>query len=149
MIKNLQIYSEEPFLNRKSVHLLISSLKKEIKVGITFLSISLISSEELRQINKKYLKHNFNTDVITFNYSAGKTEIDGEILISFEEAKRNAKKYRVKYEKEILRLIIHGFLHLIGYDDNNNKNKAKMKSMENMLINKYNFTLLAGRDRRI
>jgi rRNA maturation RNase YbeY len=93
-------------------------------------------------VNEKYLNHDFNTDVITFNYSKRVKEIDGEILISFEEARRNAKKYNTKYSKEISRLIIHGVLHLLNYDDNNKKNKANMKQMENKLINRYNFTLL-------
>jgi rRNA maturation RNase YbeY len=149
LVKNLQIYSEEPLIKKKAVHSLISSLKSELKLSISFLSISLITSSELEQINKKYLRHDFNTDVITFNYSIVKNKIDGEILISFEDAMLNSKKYKVKYGEEILRLIVHGILHLVGYDDNTNKNKAKMKSMENKLINKYNFTLLAGRDQSI
>ena len=149
MVKNLQIFSEESLLKKKAVHSLVSSLKSELKLGISFLSISIITSSELRQLNKKHLKHDYNTDIITFNYSNVKNNIDGEILISFEDAMLNSKKYKVKYEVEILRLIVHGFLHLIGFNDNNKKNKIKMKSMENKLINKYNFTLLAGGDRRI
>lgn len=149
MVKNLQIFSEESLLKKKAVHSLVSSLKSELKLGISFLSISIIASSELRQLNKKHLKHDYKTDVITFNYSNVKNNIDGEILISFEDAMLNSKKYKVKYGEEILRLIVHGILHLAGYEDNNKKNKAKMKSMENKLINKYNFTLLAGGDRRI
>jgi len=149
LVKNLQIFSEESLLKKKAVHSLVSSLKSELKLGISFLSISIIASSELRQLNKKHLKHDYKTDVITFNYSNVKNNIDGEILISFEDAMLNSKKYKVKYGEEILRLIVHGILHLAGYEDNNKKNKAKMKSMENKLINKYNFTLLAGGDRRI
>ena len=117
----------------------------EFELKISFLSISLINSSELRIINKKYLKHDFNTDIITFNYSKQPKEIDGEILISFEDARLNAKKYKTNYDKEINRLIIHGILHLLNYDDNNKKNKTIMKQMENKLINRYNFTLLAGK----
>ena len=145
MVKNLQVYSEDPAINKRAVHSLISALRMEFKLKISFLSISLINSSELRIINKKFLKHDFNTDIITFNYSKQHKEIDGEILISFEDARLNAKKYKTNYDKEINRLIIHGILHLLNYDDNNKKNKTIMRQMENKLINRYNFTLLAGK----
>lgn len=145
MVKNLQVYSEDPAINKKRIHSLISALRLEFKLSISFLSVSFINSSELRAVNKKYLKHDFNTDVITFNYSKQVNEIDGEILISFEDARLNAKKYKTNYNKEINRLMVHGILHLLNYDDNNKKNKAIMKQMENKLINRYNFTLLAGK----
>ena len=145
MVKNLQVYSEDSAINKRAIHSLISALRMEFKLKISFLSISLINSSELRIINKKYLKHDFNTDIITFNYSKQPNEIDGEILISFEDARLNAKKYKTNYDKEINRLIIHGILHLLNYDDNNKKNKTIMRQMENKLINRYNFTLLAGK----
>ena len=145
MVKNLQVYSEDPAVNKRAVHSLISALRMEFELKISFLSISLINSSELRIINKKFLKHDFNTDIITFNYSKQHKEIDGEILISFEDARLNAKKYKTNYDKEINRLIIHGILHLLNYDDNNKKNKTIMRQMENKLINRYNFTLLVGK----
>ena len=114
MVKNLQVYSEDSAINKRAIHSLISALRMEFELKISFLSISLINSSELRIINKKYLKHDFNTDIITFNYSKQPNEIDGEILISFEDARLNAKKYKTNYDKEINRLIIHGILHLLN-----------------------------------
>jgi probable rRNA maturation factor len=116
---------------------------KEFNLTISFLSISFINSARLRDVNKEYLKHDFETDVITFNYSKKIKEIDGEILISFEEADRNAKKYKVTYGKELCRLVIHGMLHLLNFDDKDPKSKKIMKQMENELINRYNFALFA------
>lgn len=144
MVKNLQVYSEDRAISKRTIHSLMSALRLEFKLSVSFLSICFISSQELRSINKKYLKHDFNTDIITFNYSRKVNEIDGEILISFEEARLNAKKYKTRYNKEISRLVVHGILHLLNFDDNNKKRKAIMKQMENKLINRYNFTLLAG-----
>lgn len=145
MVKNLQVHSEDQSIDKRTVHSLIAKLKSHFKLSISFLTISIIDSDKLRAINKKHLKHDFNTDVISFNYSKKSDEIDGEILISFEQAKINAKKYRVNYNQEICRLIIHGILHLLNYDDNNKKNRTIMKQMENKLLNKYNFTLFAGK----
>ena len=67
------------------------------------------------------MKHDYETDVVTFNYSKNKKVIDGEILISFEEAKYNAKKFNVSYGKELTRLVIHGMLHLLNFDDKDAK----------------------------
>jgi len=145
LVKYLQVHSEDRAIGKRAIHSLISALKLEFKLSISFLSISFISSKELRAINKKYLKHDFNTDIITFNYSMRVNEIDGEILISFEEARLNAKKYKTNYSKEISRLVVHGILHLLNFEDNNKKNKAIMKQMEKKLINRYNFTLLVGK----
>ena len=143
MVKNLQVYSQDSSINKIIVHKLISYLRKEFNLTISFLSISFISSVELRSINKEYLNHDYGTDVITFNYSKKLKDIDGEILISLEEAKLNAKKYDVAYGKELGRLVIHGMLHLLNFDDNNKENKKIMKRMENKLILSYNFTLFA------
>lgn len=145
MVKNLQVYSQDLSINKREVHSLIASLKKEFELTIIFLSISFINSTELQKINRVYLKHNFETDVITFNYSKELKDIDGEILISFEEAKYNAKKFNVSYGEELCRLVIHGILHLLNFDDKDRKRKKIMKQEEKKLINRYNFTLFAGK----
>ena len=143
MAKNLQIFSQDSSINKRAVHALISSLKKEFDLDISSLSISFINSEKLRDVNKAYLNHDYETDVITFNYSKKLKEIDGEILVSFEEAKRNAKKFNVTYGKELSRLVIHGMLHLLNFDDKDQKSKKIMKQAENKLTLKYNFALFA------
>jgi len=145
LVKNLQIYSQDSSINKSAIHKLISALMEEFNLTISFLSISFINSARLRDVNKEYLKHDYETDVITFNYSKKIKDIDGEILISFEEADRNSKKYKVTYGKELCRLVIHGMLHLLNFDDNNKENKKIMKRMENKLILSYNFTLFAGK----
>lgn len=145
MIKNVQVYTEDSSISKVKVHKLIHCLKNEYKLSIDFLSISFITSSDLWQINKEYLKHDYQTDVITFNYSRNRNEIDGEILISYEDARLNAKKFKVPYRKEIFRLIAHGFLHLLNFDDTDAKRKKIMKKEENKLINKYYFSLLASK----
>ena len=145
MVKNLQIYSQDSAIKKRSVHRLVSLLKQEYNLNIFSLSISFIKSNELREVNKNYLNHDYDTDVITFNYSKKLKEIDGEILISFEDAESNAKKFGVIYANELSRLIIHGMLHLLNFDDSDKANKKIMKKEEKRLINKFNFALLAGK----
>lgn len=145
MVKNLSVYTEDSSISKIQVHRLIQLLKNEFNLIINFLSISFINSLTLKEINKKHLSHNYATDVITFNYSKDITQIDGEILISYEDAVKNAKKYGVSYGKEIYRLIVHGMLHLLNYDDKQASRKKIMKKEENKLINKYYFSLLQGK----
>ena len=67
--------------------------------------------------------------------------LDAELYISLQDAKRNAKKYHVSLEQELMRLVIHGVLHLLGYEDKNVKKRIIMKKMENRLLNKYMFLI--------
>ncbi len=145
MVKNLQVYSQDTSINKRFVHSIVSSFKKEYKLNISFLSVSFINSTELREINKVYLKHDYETDVITFNYSKILKDIDGEILISYEKAKYNAKKFNVSYRNELGRLVIHGLLHLLNFDDKDRKSKKIMKQEENKLLNIINFALFASK----
>jgi len=145
LVKNLQIYTQDSSINKRAVHKLISLIKKEFNLSISFLSISFISSSELRDINKEYLNHDYETDIITFNYSKKLQDIDAEILISIEQARRNAKKYDLTYGKELCRLVIHGMLHLLNFDDKDKKSKNIMNKKENQLTMRYNFTLFAGK----
>jgi len=87
------------------------------------------SDEYLLEVNKKYLSHDYYTDVITFDYTEGDV-ISGDILISIERIKENAKGYNTTFEEELRRVIIHGVLHLLGYKDSSAEEKAEMRRRE-------------------
>ncbi|MEE9449797.1 MAG: rRNA maturation RNase YbeY [Ignavibacteriaceae bacterium] len=145
MIKNFQVFSSSKSINKLSIHKLVSSLKKELNLQIDSLMINFVTTSEITELNEKYLDHYFSTDIITFDYSEERNEIDGEIFISIDDAESNARKYKVHLKNEITRLIIHGILHLLGYDDQQKKDKIIMKRMENDLLNKNKFILLRSR----
>jgi probable rRNA maturation factor len=100
------------------------------------LNFILTSDKDLKEINIEFLKHSYYTDVICFDYNAGKN-INGEIYISIETVKRNAKNYKVSYNKEVLRVIIHGVLHLCGYDDKTRKDRIKMGEAEDYWLERF------------
>jgi probable rRNA maturation factor len=142
LLKNLYVTSTTKNINKLQIHHLISLLRKDLEFNLNSLFVNFISSGEIHKINKQYLNHDCSTDIITFNYSGDHDQFDGEIFISLEDARNFAKKYKVTLNKEVIRLIIHGILHLKGYDDISKSDRTKMKRIENNLTNKYNFALL-------
>lgn len=138
MIKNLSINSSEKiYLNKVNFHKIIFLLKKELLFSIDSLKINIVNSEYIFELNTKYLNHNYTTDIITFNYSEHRDRLDGEIFISLHDANFNSKKYKVTIDEEILRLVIHGVLHLLGFKDSNEADKKVMKSNENKLVGMF------------
>ena len=100
------------------------------------LNFIFTGDENLLEINRKFLNHNYYTDVIAFDYSEGK-EISGEIYISMDTVRKNAYNYNVSFESEILRVMLHGTFHLCGYDDKSEEQKAEMRMREDKWINEY------------
>ncbi len=139
MVKNLKVNSVDKTLDKKLFHRLVLFLKKEFNFDIHSFLINFVTSEYLLQINKEFLQHDYLTDIITFDYSKKKMFFDAELYISLQDARRNAKKYGVSLEQELIRLVIHGVLHLLGYDDKSPNKRVVMKKMENALINRYMF----------
>lgn len=142
MIKNLSVNCANYSVNKREIHKLVRSLKSELIFQIESLTINFIDSDTISEINRKYLNHNYSTDIISFNYSGSITYIDGEMYISLDDADQNSKKYKVTLNQELIRLVIHGVLHLVGYDDKSIEQKKIMKSVENRLTYKNNFALL-------
>ncbi len=110
-------------------------LKEEGKIPGN-LSFVFCSDDFLLEINRQFLKHDFYTDIITFDYSQNE-KIDGEIFISIERVKENAATYKEPFEKELQRTIIHGVFHLCGYGDKKPAEKKEMREKENEALSNY------------
>lgn len=92
------------------------------------------SDTYLLEINQRYLKHNTFTDVITFNYVEG-NRISGDIFISIDRIKENAEQFEVTVEKEFLRVLVHGLLHLLDYDDKTSDGVQEIRAKEDFYLN--------------
>ena len=100
---------------------------------ITQLNFIFCSDQYLLNINKKHLNHDFYTDVITFEYSDIEG-VTGDVFISYERIKENAKDFTIPVKDELHRVIIHGLLHLLGYSDKTTGQKSTMKSKEDFYL---------------
>jgi probable rRNA maturation factor len=117
---------------RKALKVIEKVIRKEEKISGD-LNFVITNDENLKHINLQFLKHDYNTDVITFNYNNEKV-INGEIYISIETVQKNAINYNVSLKQEIHRVIIHGVLHLLGYDDKTEKQRDTIRRMEDMWL---------------
>ncbi|HNY59007.1 MAG TPA: rRNA maturation RNase YbeY [Bacteroidales bacterium] len=111
--------------------------KTILKEGKTPGSINIIlcSDEYLVKLNEKYLKHDTFTDIITFDNS-DKEIVSGDLYISIQRVKENALTYLQNTVDELHRVIIHGILHLCGYDDKSENESAKMRAAESFYLSK-------------
>ncbi|WP_194976302.1 rRNA maturation RNase YbeY [Aquiflexum lacus] len=119
------------------------------KQGYRILDLNYIfcSDEYLYKINLEYLNHNTYTDIITFDNSEEKNTIEGDIFISIERIKENAEKLNNAINIEILRVMSHGLMHLMGYKDKSKEDKKLMNEMEDNSILLYQqFNVSRGTD---
>ena len=98
------------------------------------LSIILSNKAHLNKLKKEYFNLDVFTDVIAFNLEDKNDCLDGEIYISIEDVIENAKIYSDSFNNEFSRVLIHGILHLMGYNDTNKKEKEVMKNLENKYL---------------
>ena len=97
------------------------------------ISFIFCSDDYLLDVNKKYLNHDFYTDIITFDYVEDNC-INGDIFISTERVRENSEEFETTYENELLRILAHGTLHLLGYKDKNAKDKKLMTFKEDYYL---------------
>ncbi len=97
------------------------------------ISIIFCSDQYILDVNRKYLNHDYYTDIITFDYCEGDL-LSGDLFISIDSVRENAAFYGTAFENELNRVIVHGVLHLIGYDDHTEEEIAQMRSKEDFYL---------------
>lgn len=103
------------------------------------INIIFCSDNYILKINNEYLQHDYFTDIITFDYSESLNDvkhISGDLFISIDTVHSNSDTYGVKFREELDRVIIHGILHLIGYNDKNVEQQKEMRSKEDYYLEK-------------
>ncbi len=94
------------------------------------LSVVFMSDDDLLVINKQHLDHDFYTDIITFPIEEDDDNLEAEIYISIDRVRDNAMEFKASFSNELLRVYLHGILHLVGYGDKTAEDKKVMRSKE-------------------
>jgi rRNA maturation RNase YbeY len=140
-VNNIQIFFEkvQPIKEKKN------SIKKQISRVIISeskqvgdISVIFCSDEYLLEINKQFLNHDYYTDVITFDYVEGNV-VSGDVFISLDRIKENSLLFNNQAIMELYRVVFHGVLHLIGYNDKTLEEIREMRSKEEYYLNEVDF----------
>ncbi|MDR3195146.1 MAG: rRNA maturation RNase YbeY [Tannerella sp.] len=91
------------------------------------------TDEKILEVNRCFLQHDYYTDIITFDYTEGDV-LSGDLYISLETVRSNSEQFRTTFEEELLRVIIHGILHLCGLKDKSAAEQAKMRAAEEQAL---------------
>ena len=128
----------ESSLIKKNLKLFCKEILRHEGYSEYLISLIFIGEEELKEMKHQFFKQDSYTDVIAFNLNNKKEDLDGEIYLSFNIIKDNAKLYNTDLENEMKRVITHGILHLIGYEDHTKSKKEEMTKLEDLFIKLFN-----------
>jgi probable rRNA maturation factor len=123
-------------VNLPFLRLITSVLANEIlELQTCELAIYIVGAREMTRLNEAFLKHQGSTDVLAFNYSEAEgPPLVGEIFVCADEARIQAARFHTDWQSELVRYIVHGTLHLMGYDDHPQRLRRKMKRRENHVL---------------
>jgi probable rRNA maturation factor len=106
------------------------------------LNVVFVGDRTMLTLNRTFLRHNYQTDVLSFPLSDSKEVLEGEVYVNIDQARRQAREYGATVRSEVARLVAHGVLHLAGYDDATKAKRSAMKEREDLYIERL------GRSRR-
>ena len=125
------------FVSNQRISSWLDALARQYGRSVEELNIVFMSDDELLKINQQFLQHDYYTDIITFDNGTTDKMILGELYISLDRVRDNAKIMGEKYQSELLRVTAHGVLHLIGYQDKKSEQIVEMRACESEAISLY------------
>jgi probable rRNA maturation factor len=137
MVKFFTLEPLRELKDRRKLKSFIERLVVKEKKRLAQLGFVFCSDDYLLKINQDFLQHDYFTDIITFDLSTSASEIEGEIYISIDRVRDNARMLEVDIVDELHRVIFHGVLHLCGYKDKLKTDKALMRKKEDYYLKRY------------
>lgn len=137
---SIHFFEEKPapwFKGRRAMKALLTELFKKEKTAFEAIQFILVADDALLEVNRNYLKHDYYTDIITFDLSLPGAPKVSDIYISLDRVEENAKDYNSTRLNELRRVMIHGCLHLCGYKDKLKQDQAKMREREDYYLRMY------------
>ena len=134
----IEYHYENDFIlvDSDEIRIWIEDVIKNEKKTVGDITYIFCDDDYLLERNKEFLDHNTLTDIITFNYCID-NNISSDIMISIDRVKENSTTFENSFNKELKRVMIHGILHLIGYNDKSYKEKELMREKENFYLNMF------------
>ena len=123
--------------NKRFIKSWIKDIIQQNKKDLGDINYIFCSDEKILEINKEFLKHDYYTDIISFDYCEV-NKINGDIFISIDTVKSNSIKYKTEFIEELHRVIIHGVLHFLGFKDKTKTDAEKMREAENKALIRLN-----------
>jgi len=127
-------FDHDDILSRWIKQIALSVLNNEGVNQCGSLSVILVSDGKMKEINQKFLNKNVPTDVMAFQLDEKDEDEWGEVYISLDRAHEQAKQFATSWKEELARYVIHGVLHLLGYDDKTSKARSNMRQLENQYL---------------
>lgn len=115
--------------NETKVSKWLSKAVKNEGFSVGEIVYAFFNDNDLKKLNNKHLNHDYFTDVISFNDSIGSV-LNGNIAVSIERVKENSGRYKTSFDDELLRVMVHGLLHFMGYKDSSEKETQQMRDKE-------------------
>ena len=136
MIQFIAEEVEQPVLSKQKITRWIKEIAAVYGKRTGEIAYIFCTDKRILEVNKQFLQHEYYTDIITFDYSEEST-ISGDIFISTETVQSNAEEFKVSFEDELKRILIHGILHLCGQDDKTPELRLEMTRKENSALKMY------------
>ena len=130
---------EMPALDERKVTRWIKAVAADYGFSVGNINYIFCSDERELEVNRQFLGHDYYTDIITFDYTSGRT-LNGDIFISLDTVRSNAEQLGIGFEDELRRILIHGVLHLTGQGDKTPESKEQMTRKENLALEKLKKT---------
>jgi rRNA maturation RNase YbeY len=125
--------------NSNKISSWVSDVISKEKYSLISINYVFCSDEHLLEVNREYLSHDYYTDIITFNNSEADNQIESDVFISIDRVVENAKINDDSFDKELNRVMIHGVLHLLGYNDKTKEQQIMMREKENAYLSLLKF----------
>jgi probable rRNA maturation factor len=132
----IHVFNAHPHYKRRraGIIILLRRVLKGEAVDAATISVIFVDDRRMIKLNTEYLNHTYTTDVLSFPLSDEEKIVDGEVYVNLDQARRQAKEFNAALNEEALRLVIHGTLHLVGYDDATVHEKGRMTERENFYL---------------
>jgi probable rRNA maturation factor len=118
----------------ENIRLAVARILEESRIERTRISVALVDDQTIHELNRRYLRHDRATDVLSFVLERSLEYLDGQIVVSTETAQEQAARYGWSPDDELLLYVIHGALHLVGYDDATPESRVAMRERENAAL---------------